>query len=113
FILHALATEFLPYLPNRDPPAPQQLTLALQNVLVQNVHAPAGFSASSYARSRKVSRAIRTASAIASSLMLPRHSSTMLCQAMPLATCSSTSATRIRVPRNVGWPWQILGSVTT
>jgi hypothetical protein len=53
-----------------------------------------------------------SASPMAPSLMLPRHSATMFSQAIPLATCSSTSATRIRVPRKVGCPWQIFGSLT-
>lgn len=49
---------------------------------------------------------------MASEDTVPRHSSTIVSQAMPAATCSKTSATRIRVPRNVGWPWQIVGSAT-
>src|SRR5438874_1350683 len=47
------------------------------------------------------------ASAIAAFLMLPHHSSMIASQAMPLATWSSTSLTKIRVPRNVGLPWQM------
>jgi hypothetical protein len=110
---HALATDVQADLPNGDAPTAQQLALALQNVFIQDVHSPRGYTASSWAWCRNVSRAARTASAMASSLMLPRHSSTMLFQAIPAATCSSTSATRIRVPRNVGCPWQIFGSATT
>src|SRR6266508_4260542 len=34
-------------------------------------------------------------------------------QSIPLATNSSTSLTRIRVPRNVGLPWQTLGFLVT
>jgi len=34
-----------------------------------------------------------------------------LSQAIPLATCSRTSATRIRVPLRAGCPRQILGSL--
>jgi len=110
-VLHALVAEFVADLSNWDAPASQQLPLALQDVLVENVHAAAGLNASSCACSRKVSPAVRTASAMAPALRLPRHSSMMLSQAMPLATCSSTSATRIRVPRKVGCPWQTFGSM--
>lgn len=94
-------------LPNWNPPTSQEMALVLQNVFVKNVHVPRGYMASSWACSRKVSRTSRTASAIASSVMLPRHSSMMLFHARPAAICSRTSATRIRVPRNVGCPWQI------
>jgi transcriptional regulator with XRE-family HTH domain len=52
------------------------------------------------------------ASAMAPRLMLPRHSSTMASHARPEVTCSSTAATKMRVPRNVGCPWQIRGSLT-
>ena len=31
---------------------------------------------------------------------------------MPLSTCSSTSATRMHVPRNIGSQWQMAGSAT-
>jgi hypothetical protein len=66
----------------------------LQDVFIQNIHAPAGSNPSSWAWLRKASLARRTASEIACSPMLPRHSSTIAGHAMPLATCSSTSATR-------------------
>jgi hypothetical protein len=54
-----------------------------------------------------------TASPIPARLMLLRHSSTMLYHAIPLPTRSSTSATKMRVPRKGGCPWQIFGSLTT
>src|SRR5438552_2822165 len=111
-IRHAFAPELMADLPCGNAPTPQQLPLAFEDILIEDVHASAGFNPSSCACSRNVSLATRTASEIAASLMLPRHSSTILCHAIPLATCSSTSATRIRVPRNVGCPWQTLGSVT-
>jgi hypothetical protein len=47
---------------------------------------------------------IEAASEIASEGTSPRHSSTIVSQAIPAPTWSRTSATRIRVPRNVGWP---------
>ena len=112
FVRHSFVTQFDTDLPDGDASASQQLAPGLQDVFVEDVHVPRGYTASSRAWSRNVCRAMRTPSAIASSLMLPRHSSTMLCQAIPLATCSNTSATRIRVPRNVGCPWQIFGSAT-
>src|SRR5437867_1476350 len=37
----------------------------------------------------------------------------MVSQSVPCATRSSTSATRIRVPLKVNFPWQTLGSATT
>jgi len=54
----------------------------------------------------------QTASAIPSLVRAPRHSSTIASQSMPSPTCASMSATRILVPRNTGFPWQIPGSMT-
>jgi len=42
-----------------------------------------------------------TASAMASGVILPCHSSIMVSHASPSTTCSSTSATKMRVPRAV------------
>jgi hypothetical protein len=66
------------------------------NILIEDIH-PALSSSS------KASRAKRTASAMASLLTSPLQSSTMASQAMPVATCSRTSVTRMRVPTNVGF----------
>jgi hypothetical protein len=55
----------------------------------------------------------RTASAIASVEIDPRHRSVMASHAIPRATSSRTSLTKTRVPRNVGRPWQTSGSETT
>jgi hypothetical protein len=91
-----------------NPPTAQELPLMLGNILVEEIH-PA-MSASSWVN--KASRAKRTASPMASLLTSPRQSSTIASQAMPVATCSKTSATKMRVPTNVGLPWQIAGSAT-
>jgi len=83
-----------------DSPTAQELPLMLRDVLIEQVH-PAT-SVGSWIN--QASRAKRTASAMASLLMSPRQSSTITSQAVPLATCSRTSATRMRVPTNVGFP---------
>ena len=105
---HALVTGIDSNLPNGDPATPQCLTLALDNVLVEEVHV-AGVSAPNRAN---VWQARSTASAIASLGMLPRHSVTISSQSFPLATCFRTCSTMIRVPAKVGFPWQTSGSIT-
>lgn len=111
-ITHPFPADFIPNLPNRNPPATQQTALAIDDILVENIHAATGSIAYWSACSKNACRERRTASAIASWEMLPRHSSMILSHASPSATCSSTSATKMRVPRNVGLPRQISGSDT-
>ena len=52
------------------------------------------------------------ASAMAASETRPSHSRVISCQVSPSSSCSRTSHTMMRVPLNVGWPPQILGSAT-
>ena len=56
--------------------------------------------------------AMPIASAMASSETWPSHSRTICCQVSPSSSCSRTNHTIMRVPLNVGWPPQILGSAT-
>ena len=113
-----LASGIDPNLLRRYPRCFQQESLVGENILVRNDQARARSSTYSgtvyWAEwSRNAWLANRTASEMASWETAPRHSSTIVSQATPLATCSMTSATGIRVPRKVGWPWQIAGSQTT
>jgi hypothetical protein len=101
-------------------PIPQQGPLILREVFVQQVQAaasstdlrfgkrtgrPCGFS--------HASRASRTASATAASgIFPPQRLLQMNSQERPSATSSNTCQTMIRVPLNVGLPWQISGSAT-
>src|SRR5215471_4184502 len=103
-ILHPLAAQVIPHVSYGNAPVPQALALAVNDIFVQNVHAAVGPTTYSAACSSKACRAKRTASAMASWLILPRHSSMMVSHASPAATWSSTSATRMRVPRKVGLP---------
>jgi hypothetical protein len=112
FVFHPTATDFMTDLMNAHTPTPQEVALAVRDVFIDNNHGAGISNVSSEACVTSASRARRTASAIACLEITPRHSSIMASQAMPLATCSRTSDTRIRVPRNVGSPWQISGSAT-
>ena len=112
FVFHAAATDLVTDLVDANTPAPQEVPLAIWDVFIENNHGADISDLSSEACVTRASRARRTASAIACLEITPRHSSTMVSQAMPLATCSRTSETRIRVPRKVGSPWQISGSHT-
>jgi hypothetical protein len=104
FIRHPLLTDLNPDLPDSNAPTSEQLTLAVRNVFIEDVHEPVVSDTNSDAWVTNASRAKRTASAIPSLEIAPRHSSMIASQAIPLATCSKTSATRMRVPRNVGCP---------
>jgi len=37
-VVHSLAADFMPYLTNTDPPATQELSLTIKDVLIQSVH---------------------------------------------------------------------------
>src|SRR5467141_3493463 len=102
FILHPASAHFVPDLPDGDTPPSQELPLTLRKVFIQNDHAAGSSTTYSFACSINACIANRTASAIASLDTLPRHSSTIVSQAIPLATCSSTCRTMIRVPQKVG-----------
>src|SRR5262247_585450 len=103
-VFHPLATHVIAHVAHGNAPMPQALALTVNDIFVQNIHAAVGPTIYSAVCSSNACRAKRTASAIASWVMLPRHSSMIVSHARPAATCSSTSATRIRVPRNVGFP---------
>src|SRR5262249_18710069 len=112
FVLQPFASDI-----NTDPfymdaPTHQQQPLAPRNVFVQDVQAALCSRTNSSACLSNAWLANCTASLMASKLTLLFHSSTIISHAIPLATCSSTSATNTRVPRNVGLPWQIRGSAT-
>src|SRR5213592_1174023 len=111
-VFHPLAAHVIPHVSYGNTPMPQTLALTVNNIFVQNVHAAVGPTTYSATCSSKACRAKRTASAMASWVILPRHSSMMVSHAKPAATWSSTSATRMRVPRKVGFPWQMSGSAT-
>src|SRR5947209_19880553 len=90
-ILKPFASHLAADLAHRHPPTAQELPLRLGDILIEDIHP----TTSSCSWASKTSRARRTASAMASFVMSPRQSSTMASQAMPVATCSRTSATRI------------------
>jgi hypothetical protein len=94
-------------------PASQEQALIFGNVLVKYDHQRAVSDTNSSAWLINASLARRTASAIASLEIDPRHRSVMASHAIPRATSSRTSLTKTRVPRNVGRPWQTAGSETT
>ena len=103
-VFHALLPDVQSDLTNRDAPTAEKLPLIVRQVFVQGNQAPTALRRMAGERATNVSRARFTASAIASLVMLPRHSSAIASHAIPLATCSSTSDTRTRVPRNVSFP---------
>jgi len=103
-VLHTLSADFVADLPERLTPPAQQLSLTFGKIFIQDDHAEVNSTRYPSAWSINACMAKRTASAIASVDTLPRHSSTTASQAMPLATCSSTCLTIIRVPRKVGCP---------
>jgi hypothetical protein len=110
-IAHSRMAKLVTNLLYAYPPASQKAALAVGKVFVENDHEPVMRVGSG--RVTSASRARRTASAIASIETAPLHSSTIVSHAMPRATCPRTSATRIRVPRNVGLPPQMPESATT
>jgi hypothetical protein len=110
-ITHSRTAKLVTNLLNAYPPAAQKAALAVGQVFVENDHEPVMRVGSG--RATRASRARRTASAMASIETAPLHSSTIVSHAMPRATCPRTSATRIRVPRNVGLPPQMPESATT
>src|SRR6266700_1187040 len=91
-------------LPHPHPPTPQMLALTGNDIFVQDVHDADEVTTKSSACLRSACAARCAASAIASCVILPCHSSIMVSQSSPRATWSRTSATKIRVPRNVGCP---------
>src|SRR5438132_10911975 len=104
FIEQALPSDIDADLPGRYASAFEQLALRLRDIFIQNIHADFSSSANSLACLSNALLASCTASPIASFVMLSFHSSMIVSQAIPLATCSRTSATNTRVPRKVGLP---------
>jgi hypothetical protein len=104
FVLQAFVSDVNADLFGADAPTPQQQSLASRNVFVQDVQAAVCSRTNSSACLSKAWLANCTASLMASKLTLSFHSSTIISHAIPLATCSSTSATNTREPRNVGLP---------
>src|ERR671924_1788832 len=88
-VLHTLSADFVADLPERHTPPAQQLSLTFGKIFIQDDHAEVNSTLYSSAWSTNACMANRTASEIASLDTLPRHSSTIASQAMPLATCSS------------------------
>lgn len=82
----------------------------LTDSLVTYVHPTEDSRVYSFACSRKARVERCRASAIASLVTFPRHSSMMDSQARPSATCTSRSETSILGPLNVGLPWHTRGS---
>src|SRR5262249_43413195 len=101
-VLHSRTAYFDSESTNRKSPASQKPVLILGNVFVENNHALRVLRREGRCFPLSASVANRTASAMASRGTVPRHCHTIVSQSIPSATCSSTCATRTRVPRNVG-----------
>jgi len=109
-----------PNLPYADPPMLEQGQLVVGKVFVQQVQAAAkacrfscGRRTGCLYRASKASCASRTASVTAAVGMRPPQRVLQInSHERPSATSSSTCQTIIRVPLNVGFPWQISGSAT-
>src|SRR5688500_6815548 len=91
----------------------EQAPLFAPNVLVEEDQSAPTVSTTGFTPfDRSASGARRTASAMAWGLMRPPQLSLIASNANPSATCSNTESTKMRVPRNVIFPWQIPGSAT-
>src|SRR5262245_8019039 len=111
-ITHAFRPNIATHLPRMDALAMECITLIVGKVLVQNVHTFTDSWPYSTAWSSKIRSARAAASAIASLPIRPPQAATMASQDFPLASCRRICRTMMRVPMNVGLPWQILGSAT-
>lgn len=106
--------------PERNPPSTKQGALVVREVLVQQIQA--GASAVRFEKGRRDNlprlsshdcRESLTASPTAArEIRPPQRVLQMNSQDRPSATSSSTCQTMMRVPLNVGFPWQISGSAT-
>ncbi len=120
FVLHPTVAEVKPDLPKRNPPRTKHCALVVREVLVEEVQAATVVASGEDLEvskppplSSQASRESLTASATAASGMRPPHLVLqMKSQDRPSARSSSTCHTMIRVPLNVGLPWQIAGSAT-
>jgi hypothetical protein len=117
-VLYAEAARIKANLPERNPPGAKQRPLVIGEVLIQQVQAGAsavrldkGSRANLPRSSSHDCRDSLTASATAASEILPPQRVPQIkSQDRPSATSSSTCQTMMRVPLNVGFPWQISGS---
>lgn len=107
-------------LPKRNPPPAQHHALVFRKVLVEQIQAATAVAPGAVvpATSRpplssQARRESLTASATAVNGIRPPHLLLqMKSQERPSATSSSTCQTMMRVPLNVGLPWQTSGSAT-
>jgi hypothetical protein len=112
--------KFTPDLPEGDAPASQQQSLIIREILVQKIQAtdsPASLREDRrrglFCDSSQASRASRTDSATAASgIRPPQRVLHMNSHDRPSTTSSNTCQTMMRVPLNVGLPWQTSGSAT-
>ncbi len=119
-VLRAKVNEVAANLPTGHAPLPQERVLIFGKILVEQVHAAASagdldawWECRRPCSSKKECCASRTASATAASGMRPpQRLLQMKSHDRPSATSSSTCQTMMRVPLNVGLPWQICGSAT-
>jgi hypothetical protein len=103
-IFDSLPRDLVANLTKRHMPLEQSLSLVSKYVFVENVHAGIRSTANSLACFKNASLDSFTASAIASSVMLLWHRSTMVSQSNPCETIDNTCHTIMRVPRKVGLP---------
>jgi hypothetical protein len=113
-ILNARRREFLHQKTTADARLTQLNPLVLPDVFIQQNHAAANSSGwrKRPPLSNNETRASCTLSAIAVKGTLPPQALTMSSGVMPCASSSRICHTIIRVPLNVGLPWQTLGSAT-
>src|SRR5215510_52526 len=91
-ILEPFAGHVNAALPHPNPPTPQALPLTGDDIFVQDVHDAGEATMKSSACFRSAFAARCTASAIASCVILPCHTSIMVSQSSPRATWSRISA---------------------
>jgi len=119
-ILHPAVAQIDTDLPKRNPPPAEHHALVFRKVLVEQVQAATAVASEAGAPATKrpplssqARRESLTASATAANGIRPPHRVLqMKSQERPSATSSSTCQTMMRVPLNVGLPWQISGSAT-
>jgi hypothetical protein len=103
-IFHPLSSNINTQLMSWNPPPQQQSALVFSNVFIEEVHVGVGSKTNSSLCLKNASLDNLTASAIASLVMLLCHCSMIVSQAIPSATISRTSETKMRVPRKTGFP---------
>src|ERR1043166_106762 len=112
-IFDPLSAQFVADLPERDAPPPQDLPLFEDDVLVQDVHSTQAAARSQLSPFRANNCLPNwSASRAAARLTRPGKCLGKSSSGSPSARCSNTFQTMIRVPLNVGLPWQTSGSAT-